>query len=224
MRTLAALSFALVLATGASAHFVFIVPVPLHTVRFVFSDSLNPDENVPIEKISKTKAFLRVAGEKPIPLALEKVKDAAAYGTSSPLATGDVIYATTEFDVVAKGDAKPFLLRYHSKAVLGTLGKEVKLVGEPLPVELTAKTETGKLRFQFTAGGKPVAEAEVTVLAEGKSTKVTTDKEGWTPAQDAKPGQYGAWAKQVSAKSGEVNGKKYEDLREYATLVVEIGK
>src|SRR5262249_15906359 len=68
MRTLAALLFGLVLATSASAHFVFIVHDLIGEYRVIFSDTLKPDENVPIEKVATTKAFLREMGGKVMPL------------------------------------------------------------------------------------------------------------------------------------------------------------
>ena len=77
-------------------------------------------------------------------------------------------------------------------------------------------------RLRVLAGGKPVAGTEVTVLKpDGKTEKVKTDEAGLTPAFAA-AGRYGAWAKTVRAEAGELGGKKYEEVRHYATLVAEL--
>lgn len=222
MRT-TALLIGLALTTTASAHFVFLID-GVGDVRIIFSDALAPDDAVPIEKVARTKAFARVGG-KATPLELEKVKDANAYRVKVPAGEVDAIYASTDYGVLAKGDAKPFLLRYHSKAVPGILGQPVKNVGEPLPVELAVKLEGRKASFQLLAGGKAVPEAEVTILHERLPTaKATSGKDGWTPAIDVDVGRYGVVAKHATAKAGEVDGMKYDEVRDYATVTFYVGK
>ena len=51
--------------------------------------------------------------------------------------------------------------------------------------------------------------------------KVKTDKDGYTQAFE-KTGRYAAYFKFNEAKSGEHDGKKYEEVRHYATLVVDL--
>ena len=73
------------------------------------------------------------------------------------------------------------------------------------------------------AKGKPVADAEVTVLLPGdERKKVVTDKAGYTPVFEA-AGRYGVWARHFETVSGESGGQKYEEVRHYATLVVDAG-
>jgi len=61
-RSLLALFCLVVGVTAAQAHFVFIVPDATGAgAKVVFSDSLSPDENVPIAKIANLKLFLRDA-------------------------------------------------------------------------------------------------------------------------------------------------------------------
>jgi hypothetical protein len=69
------------------------------------------------------------------------------------------------------------------------------------------------------ARGKPLADAEVTViLPDGKQEKVKTDAQGQTKTLTQK-GRYGAWARFWEKSAGERDGKKYEELRHYAMLV-----
>src|SRR5262249_37745011 len=84
--------------------------------------------------------------------------------------------------------------------------------------------------FKVFWKGKPLANAEVVALVPGteKAREGKTDKYGeikfsdqeWL--QDWKPGLYGIRARHVEAKEGELDGKKYKEIRYYATLVMRI--
>ena len=124
-----------------------------------------------------------------------------------------------------RGDAKPYLLAYHPKAVLGAVAADKLALGEKvLPVEIVPVVSGSDVKFRFLAAGKPVADAEVTVIKpDGSKAKSKTGKDGLTEAFPAK-GRYGAWAKDVVAEPGELGGKKYDEVRHYATLVTEFPK
>lgn len=220
-RTLGALVIALVAAAGARAHFPFILPDDKgESAKVVFSDALEPDANVNIEKLENTKLTLRDAGGKES--AVEWKKADGFYAINVPGRGDRVLYGVTDYGVLQKGDAKPFKLVYYPKATIGTA--TAKPVGEKLALEVAAEGKTGAMRFRVLAAGKPVADAETTViLPNGMKKAVTTDKEGYTPAYDA-AGRYGVYAKHVEAKPGEHAGKKYDEVRSYATLVCDIPK
>ena len=48
---------------------------------------------------------------------------------------------------------------------------------------------------------------------------MTTDDAGLTPEFD-KPGTYGAQVRRAEAQAGERDGKKFDEVRRYATVVV----
>jgi hypothetical protein len=208
-------------AAGASGHFPFVVPDGKgESARVVFSDDLEPDTNVNIEKIGGTKLTLRDAGGKESPL--DWKKGDGFYAVNVPGRGDRIIYGITDYGVLQKGDEKPFKLAYYPKALIGAAG--AKPVGEKLPLEVSADPAQGKVRFQVLAAGKPLSESEVTVLVPGGGKKaVKTDKDGYTPAFDG-PGRYGVVAKHTEAKAGEHGGKKYDEIRSYATLVCDIQK
>jgi hypothetical protein len=188
----------------------------------VFSDSLDPDDGVEIAKIAGLKLALRDAAGKDRPLSHTTGKDALA--VTLPGSGPRVVFGSVEYGVLARGDAKPFLLAYHPKAVLGGAGDKAATLGESAAAELIPVAAPGSIRFKLLAAGKPVADAEVNVLKpDGSKTKVKTDKDGLTPAVDG-VGRYGAWAKVSAATAGELGGKKYEEVRHYATLVVDVAK
>jgi uncharacterized GH25 family protein len=205
----------------AQAHFPFIVPDDKgESAKVVFSDTLDPDTNVNIEKIANTKLTLRDAAGKES--SLEWKKGDGFYAVNVPGRGDRVVYGTTDYGVLQKGDSKPFKLAYFPKAVLGNAN--AKPVGEKLALEVIAEGGPGKVRFRVLAAGKPLADSEVSVMLPGGEKKsAKTDKDGYTPAFEA-AGRFGVYAKQVEAKSGEHAGKKFEEIRNYATLVCDVAK
>lgn len=209
------------LAGLAQAHFVFVVPdKDGNSAKVVFSDSLDADENVPISKIFATKLYVRAGDGKPAKLDWKEGKHALE--TSLAGKGFRVVQGTTDYGVLTKGK-DTFALRYHPRAVIGRPTEAMK-PDEALPVEILPVFADGKLKFLVAAKGKAVADAEVTVMPpEGKSVKAKTDRNGLTEAHDA-AGRYGAWVRQSEATSGEQDGKKYAEVRHYATLVVDLGR
>jgi uncharacterized GH25 family protein len=219
MRLVVAVS--LVTTSVAFAHFPFLVPDGPSKCKAVFSDNLKPDKDVPVDLIANTKLVV-IAGGKATDLAWALDKTANCYTFEVPGSGSRVVIGTTDFGVLQRGDSKPFLLHYYPKAVFGDVpGPEQASAGDRVPLELVPVAAGGKLRLKAMAGGKPLAKATVSVLIPGetKGKDVTTDDTGLTPEFD-KPGTYGAQVRQVEAKAGDKDGKKYDEVRRYATLVV----
>jgi len=212
----AAVALALTVAF-ATAHMVYVVPAKdAKTATIVFSDSLDPDEEVPIEKIKALK-LTAVAGGKAA--AVEHKTEKHSLSATLPADT-KLVYGSVTYGLFTRGE-KPALLVYHPKAILGGATGKDATVGEKAATEIVPVADGGKVKFQFIVSGKPVAEADVNVaLPDGKKEKVKTDKEGFTPAFDA-AGRYAVYAKHVETKAGEVDGKKYEQVSHYATLVAD---
>ena len=202
---------------------MFVVPAADGaTAQVVFSDSLDPDDGVEIAKIAGLKLTLRDATGKDSPLAHTTGKDALA--VALPGSGPRVVYGSVEYGVMQRGDTKPFLLVYHSKAILGGAGDKAATLGDSAAAELIPLAAPGSIRFKLLAVGKPVADAEVNVLKpDGSKAKVKTDKDGLTPAVDG-TGRFGAWTQVSAAKTGEIGGKNYDEVRHYATLVVDVEK
>jgi uncharacterized GH25 family protein len=222
-RLFATALLAVLTVSVAQGHFPFIVPdAKGETAKVVFSDDLNPDTNVSIEKLAGTKLTLCDSGGKES--ALEWKKGEGCYEVKVPGSGNRVIYGITEYGVLQKADAKPFKLTYYPKAVIGIPTAKEAVVGKKLALEILAVGSPGKMKFRVVAAGKPLPECEVTVILPDSSKKaVKTDKEGETPAFDGS-GRFGVHARQTEVKSGEHEGKKYEEVRSYATLVCDIEK
>jgi uncharacterized GH25 family protein len=218
-----ALVLALLTASAASAHFPFLVPDGPAKGKAVFSDTLKPDKDVPVDRLANTKLVVLADGKATdLPWTLDKA--ANCYTFEVPGTGPRVVVGTCEYGVLQRGDSKPFLLLYYPKAIFGDLpAPERATAGDKVPLELVPVAAGGKVRFKVLADGKPLAKADVTVLVPGemKSAIVATDDAGLTPEFD-KPGAYGAQVRRVETKAGDREGKKYEEVRQYATLVVTI--
>ena len=204
------------------AHFPFIVPDDKgSSAKVVFSDTLDPDTNVNIEKLANTKLTLRDAAGKES--AVEWKKGDGFYSLAVPGSGTRVVYGVTDYGVLQKGDTKPFKLTYYPKAVIGAATAKEATIGK-LPLEVVAVGSGSKVKFQVLASGKPLPDSEVTVIRpDGARKSSVTNKEGFTPEYDG-TGRYGLYAKQIEAKPGEHAGKKYDEARHYATLVCDVGK
>ena len=209
------------MAVAAQAHFVFVVPAKDGaTATVILSDDLDPDDAVDVGKVAAVKLFVRDAAGKDV--AVEHTADRYALTATLPGSGPRVVYGSMNYGVMQKGEGKPFKLTYYPKAVLGTA--TAKPIGEKLPLEVVAAGAAGKLKFQVLAAGKAAADLEVTVMLPDASKKmVKTDKEGFTP-EYGETGRFGVVAKLIEAKAGEHGGKKFEEVRAYATLVCDIGK
>lgn len=205
-------------------HFVFFVPDNASgTVRAVFSDTLKPDERVAIEKIDNTKLFLIDAAGKELAVKWTADKAGAFYKIELPGSGSRMLGGITDYGILQRGDSKPFWLRYYPKTIVGEIpAAEKATLGERVPVEIVPVIAGGKIRFQALTAGKPVANAEISVMVPGeeKAQDLKTDEKGFT-APFEKAGQYGVRFRQIELKSGDDKGKKYEELRHYATLVVD---
>ncbi len=210
--------------SAAPAHFPYIVPEGPNKARVVFSDNLKADEKVPADRLANLNLQLLSDG-KADDLALTLDKKANVYRIDVPGDGVRVVAGTLNYGVLQRGDAKPFLLKYHPKTVLGAWANGGASAGKAVPLEISPEKEEGKIRFVVTLNGLPLAKAEVSVIVPGeeKPKAVVTDDAGRTELFD-KPGQYGVQAKHAEAASGDVDGKKYAEVRHYATLVVSVGK
>lgn len=222
-RLLGATLIGLFAVSVAQGHFPYIVPDDKGTAaQVVFSDDLKPDLAVNIEKLANTKLVLRDAAGKETPLVWKKGD--GFYSLALPGSGNRVVYGTTDYGVLQKGDAKPFKLMYYPKAVIGTAAAKEATIGEKLPLEVAAVGGGGKVKFQVLATGKPVPDSEVSVILPDSGKKaVKTDKQGFTPEFDG-AGRYAVMAKHFEVKTGEHAGKKFEEIRNYATLVCDISK
>jgi hypothetical protein len=218
-----------VAVTPARAHFIWIIPDKVEeertTVRVIFSDSLEPDSPDLLAKIAKTELFLCGTDGRTAPLKLAEGKEGNVLtleGKGPWLVAGICRYG-----VVKRGQDEPFFLVYYPKTYVRRAaddpfpepkGKDAgRMTLEIVPVEKERGT------FAVLWEGKPLPGAEIAVLrlGETKAREDRTDAQGRFTLHADKAGVYGIRARHVEATAGEADGKKYKEVRHYATLVAE---
>ncbi len=220
--------FLVVLAVApASAHFIWIVPdKPAEgktTTRVIFSEDLQPDKPDYLAKIAGTELFGRDAGGKIAPVKWKRGEN--AYQATLPGASASVLAGVCRYGVIQRGESGPFLLMYYPKALVNAAPNTAGFhdACDRLPLEiLPIKDEAGTFRVLWR--GKPLAGAEVVILTPGsdKSVKKKTSEKGSFKLDLAAQGAYGLRVRHVEAEKGEYDGKKYQSVRHYATLVFRV--
>jgi len=234
MRSLFAFLMIALAAGPARAHFIFLIPSSdQKSAKMVFSDTLGPDEGVPITKAAKTKLFALDADGKTIDVKMTEQKhhyDVTVSG-KSPFMIGGVC----EYGVLnKKGD--PYLLMYYPKTVLVASVREdptesawMNVGSKRLPLDIV-KGGKGEWQIKVLFKMKPLPGAEATVLFDAEAipdVSVKTDAAGEIDLASAMKAVgrkdlklIGIRVKHVENKSGEFDGKKYTEVRHYATIVV----
>lgn len=226
MKKLLAATVGLVVVATASAHFPFIVPdADGSRIQVVFNDLLEPDKRVPIDHIAATTLFVVDATGKPAPLKWTK----APHALVADLPAKDFLviggFTNRGFVQSKHTENKPVWIKHYPKAIVGNVAAAAKLrLGDRVPLELVPILSGSELRFQTLWKGKPVPDTEVAVLMPGekKARLTTTGSEGITKESFDKPGRYGARTRFIEKAEGELGGKKYEEIRSYATLVLDL--
>ena len=204
---------------AAHAHFTFIIPFPGgEAAEMILGETLSGQDTVNPALAAGARLQIRDAQGKVSELKLDQ--DGHRFVMQLPGRGQRVVYGNANLGVAQRGaDAKPHLLLYYPKAILGSAFEQTATVGGDQVVELVPVGEPGRVKLLLLAHGKPQPDAEITViLPDGKSRKEKTDGEGMT-APLAQSGRYGAWARFWENKAGELDGKRYEQVRHYAMLV-----
>jgi hypothetical protein len=211
-------------AAPGKAHFLFIhIGPPAEAGRAAevfFSERAEAGDPRFIDKVAHTQLWQRDAGGKVAPLAVQKGADRLrAY---LPPSGSIVVAGVCEYGVLARPMQTPFLLRYFPKAIAGNPDELNRM--QPMgktPLEIVARVEGDQLSLVALRDGKPVPKAIFhTVDADLANEKLTAGPDGraiWKPATS---GRYSVYTRSVLKTAGEAGGKKYDEIREFATLAL----
>jgi hypothetical protein len=218
------LAFLLTALVGkpARAHFLFIRILPLaeggRAAEVYFSELAEAGDPRFISKIAHTELWLQTASGNFEPLKVHQTPDRLRAWL--PYTGSLVVAGKCRYGVLARSGQTPFLLRHFPKAIAGNPDELNKRRPHgKLPLEIVATIEGERMRLVALRDGKPVPKAEfVTVDGELKNLTLTADGEGqaqWTPPA---PGNYAVYTRHTSKEAGDVDGQKYEEIRDFATL------
>jgi hypothetical protein len=217
------LSAALWLASAAyvQAHFLFVrVGPPAEAGRWAevfFSEQAEAGDPTFVRKIAHTRLWLQAAPGEFRALKVHKAADRLR--APVPTAGSIAVVGVCEYGVLARPKRTPFLLRHFPKAVAGTPEELNRLKPtDKVLLEVVAHFTEDAVRFTVLREGKPVPRAELhTVDAALKGEKLTADAGGsvtWKP----RPGRYSVYTSFLTKAAGQFGGKKYEEIRDFATL------
>lgn len=231
MMRLCSLLVCLVAAAPAGAHFLWVLPADAdaQTIRVVFSDAPVRDNPDLLKKVSHAQLTWRGpdAPDATAKLAIGK----EALEAELPGSGLREVAVTCRYGVVQRGKSEPFLLHYYAKgfAGLNVDGALPELLVQRwekvLPLEVLPTKE--KRIIQVLWQGKPLADAEVVLSVPGKDMAIEgkTDAEGrFTLVEPTATGTYGVRVRHIEAKTGELDGKAYKEVRHYATVAVRVDR
>lgn len=216
-------------ALSAQAHFVWVslTQKPQPTASLYFGEGPEPSEAHLLDKVAQSQVFARSAEGKYLPLQLNKEEEGAngRWTTSQKDAQWLAIEAVCDYGVLEKGDA-PFWLHYYAKSLDAKALKNEKLTSsEKLPLDVVVTPKEGSIQLEVRFQGKPVEGAEVVITDDVyNETTHETDAAGQVLLKDPKDILYSVRARWIEERSGEHNGKKYDSVRHYSTVALDLNE
>ena len=216
-------------AATAQAHHIWIIPDKSGgpAAKAVFADFLEPDQPEMLTKVSHAKLHVRDAAGKESPLAWKKgtwKKGEDTFlldvpGDGERTVGGECVYGVVTHDHRLRKEVEPYLLVYYPKALLGTAAEPKPW--DRLALEIVPAVSGDEVRLRVLYRGKPAAGAEMRVHpADGDREDHRTDANGEVRVPFKAAGPYGFQTRRIEAKGGEHDGKKYVEVRHYASLVL----
>ncbi|HYT91154.1 MAG TPA: DUF3386 family protein [Gemmataceae bacterium] len=206
----------------AQAHFLFVRIGPLaeagRAAEVYFSEQAEAGDPRFILKIADTKLWLQST---PGDFEALKVQKAIDRLRAQVPASGSIaVIGACEYGVLARPKKTAFLLRHFPKAMAGTPEELNRLRPfDKVPLEVVATFAGETIHFVALREGKPLPKAEFhTVASDLKGEKLIADGNGRVTWKPARPGNYSIYTSFFSKASGTFGGKKYEEIRDFATL------
>jgi hypothetical protein len=217
----AAAALVAVLVAQASAHFVYVDSQPTDKGLLVKSGFGEPSGWDPdlVTRMSNSTFWTRTGGAlKEIQVPLDEKEQ--EYRTTLAGPAPDAVLAATDFGVIAFGGNPPSWLRYTAKHLVGTPERwNDETPTKELRIEVLARREGDDVVLRVLHLGKPLAGATIkTYPAEGENVELTTDEDGTARWKLSVKGSHSLYVGTTTQTPGETNGKKYETLKDYATL------
>jgi hypothetical protein len=212
----------LVIAAETRAHFLFIRIGPPaeggRAAEVYFSELAEAGDPRYIAKIAHTQLWVQKTPGKFE--SLKVVKAADRLRAHLPTNGSLVVIGACEYGVLARPKQTPFLLRYYPKAMSGKPDElQAMKPFDKVPLEIVAATDGDRLTLTALRQGKPVPGAVFhTVDSSLTNSKIKADAEGKARWKPPAAERYAIYTRYVTRAAGEAGGKKYEEIREFATL------
>jgi hypothetical protein len=237
---LATFVFVVCYAGQARAHFLFIrIGAQAEAGRAAevyFSEQAEAGDPRLIAKVAHTKLWAQTEPGVFRELAVHQGADRLR--SALPPENSLVVVGECQYGVLARPNQTPFLLRYYPKAVAGAAAElnRMKPKGEiPFEIQPTfendrfasdsdkgkAKASGGRVRLVALRHGNPIPNAVFTRIdSELSEETIKAGPDGtavWTPSV---PGNYSVYVRETLKQPGTLDGKPYDEIRQFATLAL----
>lgn len=224
--TALALTMVITFGLSAQAHFVWVALSPeADQASLYFGEGPEPSEAYLLDKVKQSEVYARGADGSYMRLKLEKQAEGAngSWTVTREDAHWKGLEAICDYGVLDKGKS-PFWLKYYAKYLDNRSLKNSDLcASEKLPLDLIPAQAGDGIRLQVQFHGKPVEGAEVVIIDDVyNESKLTTDASGYVLLKTPKATAYTVRAKWVEETPGEKEGKKYESIRHYSTVALNL--
>jgi hypothetical protein len=209
-------------AAPARAHFLFVRVLPVaeggRAAEVYFSELAEAGDSRFLNKIARTELWVQKTPGSFDALPVHKAPDRLRAWV--PESGSVVVVGRCTYGVLARPKQTPFLLRHFPKALAGSPDELNKMKPHgKLPLEIIATLEGDSIRLTALRDGKPVPGAEfVTVDARLANVNLKADGEGRATWKPPAAGAYSVYTRDTRKEAGEAGGKKYEEIRDFATL------
>jgi hypothetical protein len=191
-----------------------------------FSEQAEAGDPRFVDKIAGTSLWLQSRPGKFEPLAVRKGTDRLS--AHVPAGGTIAVVGACTYGVLGRPNQTAFLLRHYPKAIAGKPDElnafkrfeaSSGAASQSIPLEIMPTFENGRVRLVALRDGKPLPGLVFTTVASDlTNVEITAGADGsaaWTPPA---PGSYSVYVKDVIKQPGEHNGKRYDEIREFATL------
>jgi hypothetical protein len=207
-------------AAQAQAHFLFIRILPPAEVgraaEVYFSELAEAGDPRFIGKVAHTQLWVQTKPGQVQPLQVHKAADRLR--AFLPASGSVVVSGVCEYGVLSR--KTPFLLRYYPKAVAGSPEELNRMLPrKEARLEIMMTVDGDRLQLIALCEGKPLPGAVFhTVAADLSNEQLTAGPDGRVAWKPPAPGRYSVYTRQTTKQAGEAGGKRYEEVREFATL------
>ncbi len=221
-RVILAIFFLFAAVNSSQAHFLFLRVLPPaeggRGAEVYFSELAEAGDPRFIDKIAHTQLWLQQSPGKFEALPARALPDRLR--AHLPDSGSLMVVGSCTYGVLARPKQTPFLLRHYPKAVAGSPGEINRLLPQgKLPLEISASFENDEVRLIALIDGKPAPRAEFTTVdVKLANTQLKADDKGQAVWKPAAPGAYSVYVRNTRKEASDHDGKKYEEIREFATL------
>jgi hypothetical protein len=207
----------------ARAHFLFIRIGPRaeagRWAEVYFSEQAQAGDPRFIDKVAHTELWLQSPPGEFRPLPARKASDRLR--ALVPVSGSVAVVGRCEYGVLAR--QVPFLLRYYPKAIAGRPEELNRMQRRAeIPLEVMANIDGGRVRLAALRDGRPLPGAAFHVVdADLGEEELTAGPDGQATWEPKEPGRYSIYTRQDTKRAGELDGKHYEVIREFATLALD---